>query len=224
MQTIGIIWGLEKIPKGYSQEIVKTMYGNVLLFKKKKVILLPRQGKNASIPTHRINHKANMCALNLGGVEAIFGIHRVISLKEAFRPGNLILPDDYVNFLPETFFDVEHKSITPEISKQNRERIKKMAKKLKIVLKPKGIYVQIRGARKNTKAEISIVKKWGDVLGRSMASEATLSQELGIPYASLCAVEDYASGIGKKVAAKRLLKISQDNLKKCERLAKAFLT
>ena len=35
----------------------------------------------------------------------------------------------------------------------------------------------------------------GDVVGMTMASEATLASELGIPYASLCTVDNFCNGI-----------------------------
>ena len=79
----------------FEQQIVKTIYGNVLLYVREKTILLPRQGKNMAIPPHRINHKANICALNVLGVEKIIGVERVKSLKKAFTPGTIILPHDY---------------------------------------------------------------------------------------------------------------------------------
>ncbi len=64
MPKIAIIGGsgfqTGKFLKGFKQEIVKTMYGNVLLFVKDKVVFLPRHGKNKTIPPHRINHKANI--------------------------------------------------------------------------------------------------------------------------------------------------------------------
>ena len=75
MSKLAIIGGsglqAEKFLKGFEQQIIKTMYGNVLLFSKNKIVFLPRHGKNKNIPPHRVNHKANICALNLLGVEKI---------------------------------------------------------------------------------------------------------------------------------------------------------
>ena len=41
-----------------------------------------------------------------------------------------------------------------------------------------------------------MLKAFGDVVGMTMAHEATLCCELGLPYASLCSVDNYAHGIG----------------------------
>ena len=40
-----------------------------------------------------------------------------------------------------------------------------------------GIYVQTAGPRFETKAEVNVLKKLGDVVGMTMASEATLCME-----------------------------------------------
>ncbi|MBD3164707.1 6-oxopurine nucleoside phosphorylase [Candidatus Woesearchaeota archaeon] len=201
--------------RGFKQEIVKTMYGNVLLFVKGKVIFLPRHGKNKTIPPHKINHKANLCALNLLGAEKIFGICSTGSLKEAIKPGTVVIPDDYVDFFPDSFIEFEMKCVTPELNKEMRERLKAAAKKAKLKAKNKAVYVQAKGPRYETKAEISIIKKWGDIIGMSLAREATLARELAIPYAALCTVDNYANGIAKgKISQSAVEKAANKNFKK----------
>jgi len=213
----------ERFLKGFSRQIIKTMYGNVLLYQKGKSFFLPRHGKGANIPPHRINHKANICALNLLGVENILSINSVGSLSQKIKPGTFILPDDYVNFNPDTFFELELKSITPEINEKVRKEIKDCAKKAKVAVKDKAVYVQTKGPRFETKAEIRVISKWGDIVGMTMASEATLAQELAIPYAALCVVDNYANGIGKGISQSALAKSQKQNLPKAERIAIEFL-
>jgi len=193
---------------GFEQKIVKTQFGNVLLFVKNKNIFLPRHGKSNSIPPHGINHRANICALNVLGVETIIAINSVGSLKQSLKPGSIVIPHDYVDFLPKSFFDFELTSITPELDAHLLKKIKQAAKKVKVLVKT-GVYVQTHGPRFETKAEIAIIKKWGHVVGMTMASEATLAQELGIPYASICTVDNYANGLIKKP-------LSLDTLKKTQ--------
>ena len=136
MPKIAIIVGsgfqTSKSIKGFKQEIVKTMYGNVLLFLKDKVVYLPRHGKNKNIPPHRINHKANICALNLLGVEKIFAVNSSGSLNEKIKNGSLVVPDDYVNFNPESFFEFEIRHIVPELSEGLRKEIKAAANDRKV--------------------------------------------------------------------------------------------
>jgi len=227
MPTIAIIGGSgfnqAKWLKGFKQNIVKTMYGNVLLYRKGKVIFLPRHGKNMAIPPHRINHRANICALNLQGVEKIFAINSVGSLKVNIKPGTFLMPDDYIHFTPESFFEFEMKSIVPEINEKIRKELKQAAKKAKVTVKPKAIYMQTKGPRFETKAEINIIKKWADILGMTMGSEANLAQELGIPYACLCAVDNYAHGIGKKLDINSIIKMHKKNMPKSEKILKEIV-
>jgi 5'-methylthioadenosine phosphorylase len=58
-----------------------------------------------------------------------------------------------------------------------------------------GVYIQTPGPRFETKAEVNILKKLGDVVGMTMASEATLCMEYSIPYVSLCSIDNYCNGI-----------------------------
>ncbi|MBS3106229.1 hypothetical protein J4419_01025 [Candidatus Woesearchaeota archaeon] len=79
----------------YEQKIVKTVYGNVLLYVKGKSVILLRHAKG-NIPPHRVNHKANICALNVEGVEKVFAFDSVASLNPKLRPGSVVLVTDYV--------------------------------------------------------------------------------------------------------------------------------
>ncbi len=204
---IGSGFAASHLLKDFDQAIVKTQYGNVLLYRKRKSIILLRHGKNLSIPSHRINYKANICALNLDGVERIVGINSVGSLKEAIVQGSLIIPDDYIDFLPQSFCDFELKTIIPALDGQVRAWLISAAKKSGVSVRTSGIYVNMCGPRFETAAEISVIRKWGHVVGMTMAKEATLAQELGIPYACICSVDNYAHGIGKHA-------LSGDSLKK----------
>lgn len=203
----------------FKQEIVKTMYGNVLLFVKGKTVFLPRHGKNKTIPPHKINHKANICALNLLGVEKIFSLCSVGSLKESIKPGSIVVPNDYVDFSPDSFLEFEMKFITPSIDRGLIKEIKDASKKAKVNVRKTGVYVQSRGPRLETKAEVKIIKRWGDIVGMTMAKEAYLAQELGIPYASICSVDNYANGIkSKRLKSEDIQKRAEKNSKKLIRI------
>jgi 5'-methylthioadenosine phosphorylase len=66
---------------------------------------------------------------------------------------------------------------------------------LKLEIIDKGIYVQTKGPRLETRAEVSMLCNFADVVGMTMASEATLARESGLTYASMCSVDNYANGI-----------------------------
>ncbi|MDO8480479.1 MAG: hypothetical protein Q7S65_01540 [Nanoarchaeota archaeon] len=201
----------EKLLEGFEQKIVKTVYGNVLLYTKAKNVILLRQGKG-KIPAHRVNHKANMCALNVEGVEKIFAFDNVAPLNVKIKPGSFVLPVDYINFSDETFFDMEMKSIVPGISEQLRKEFAAATKKAKLT-SAKGVYVQTKGPRVPTPAELKVIKSWGSIAGMTMGTEATLAREIGLPYACLCSIaptkENPAS---QKKTLLRIEKIAQSIL------------
>ena len=49
-----------------------------------------------------------------------------------------------------------------------------------------------------TKAEIAMMSRYVDLVGMTMGSEAVIAQELGLAYASICSVDNYAHGLGEK--------------------------
>ena len=62
-----------------------------------------------------------------------------------------------------------------------------------------GVYVQTRGPRIETVAEVAALAKIADIVGMTVASEATLACELGMDFAALCTIDNYANGLGADV-------------------------
>ena len=93
-----------------------------------------------------------------------------------------------------TFFDDELKGGAPGIANN-------LIPKLVAELAPEfrihtgKLYVQMRGPRFETKAEIRIVQAWGDVIGMTAAHEADLCTEAGLRYNSLALIDNYANGL-----------------------------
>jgi 5'-methylthioadenosine phosphorylase len=160
------------------------------------VAFLPRHGKDHRIPPHKLNHRANLWALKEIGVSRVIGTSSTGSLKKMIHPGTFVVPDDFVAFweIP-TFFDDRVVHSTPSLDPALRAILVAAAKAAGASTKDGGVYVQTTGPRLETRAEIAFFKKVGDVVGMTMASEATLACELGLPYASLCTVDNFAHGI-----------------------------
>ncbi len=130
------------------------------------------------------------------GADYIIAINSTGSLKSTLPPGSLLLPDDYFNpWSIKTFFDDRLEFVTPSLSEKIRQATTSAAAKLKVKLIPTGTYIQTTGPRFETKAEVRVLAGWGDVVGMTMASEATLAREIGLEYASVCLVDNYANGV-----------------------------
>src|SRR5437879_3099236 len=161
-----------------------------------QVAFLPRHGKDHRIPPHKLNHRANLWALKEIGATHVIGTSSTGSLKKAIRPGSFVVPDDFVGFwdIP-TYYDDRVVHSTPSLDASLRAALSEAATDAKAVVRDRGTYVQTTGPRLETRAEIAFFKSIGDVVGMTMASEATLASELGIPYRSLCTVDNFAHGI-----------------------------
>lgn len=199
-----------KIFEGWEKLNLETPYGNVDLSRKGDIFFLQRHGKDL-LPPHRINHRANIYALKSLGVEGIVGVCSVGSLKETIRPGTFVIPHDF--FCPwqiPTFFDGECRFTVPSLDENLALLIFNVGKMSGMKIKKGGVYVQTLGPRLETVSEIKFLRNIGDVVGMTMASEATLASEVGIPYASLCSVDNFCHGLGK-------LKLSIEELKEAQR-------
>ena len=81
------------------------------------------------------------------------------------------------------------------------------------------VYVQTRGPRFETKAEIRIIRQWGDVVGMTAAHEADLCTELGLRYNSLGTVDNYANGLeGTEISYARFRELVKDSQARVDRL------
>jgi len=176
---------------------VQTPYGNVNYYQKNNTVFILRHGSESNRPPHMINHRANLWALKEADAGAIIGLCMVGSLKKGMRPPCLLVPDDYIGLWSvPTFYDDRIVHITPSLDEGIRKLILSAARGDRLKLHEKGVYIQTHGPRLETRAEVRMLARFGDVVGMTMASEATLAQEANLKYAALCVVDNYAHGIG----------------------------
>jgi len=213
------------LPKGANPLEVATPFGKVTLLESQDMVFLPRHGMEDSIPPHRINHRANVCAFKEVGVPRIIAINSVGSLKPGIPPKTILIPHDYINLWGiQTLYDGEIRHITPGLNEGLRRLILGVAKKRKVEATDGGIYIQTTGPRLETRAEVQLLQRFGDVVGMTMGNEATLSQELSIPYASICSVDNYCHGISQTpLTAEEILRNAQSNMERVKTLVLATI-
>jgi len=115
---IGIIGGSglddPRLLSDYSEKEINTPYGRPSSkiscgnLKGVEVCILARHGKKHEINPSKINFRANIFALKELGCEIILATNAVGSLREEIKPGNLVFPDqfiDFTKFRKNTFFD-----------------------------------------------------------------------------------------------------------------------
>lgn len=197
---LGVIGGTSlfgtKLLEGAKEKEVETKYGRAYLLVTDELVFIPRHGKATNIPPHRINYRANLASFKVMGVEKIIGATSVGSLKRAITPRSLVVPHDYICLynIP-TVYDDEIVHVTPGLDEGLRTTLIAVSKDLGLELIEHGVYFQTAGPRLETKAEIRFLRNYADVVGMNMASEATLAKELGLRYADISTVDNYAHGI-----------------------------
>lgn len=224
MPKVGIIGGdaILEIFRELESQKIETEYGSVESFVDENLVVIPRHGREIKKPPHKINHRANMKAFKDLSVESIISITSVGSLRRELEPPSILIPHDYINLWSiATFFDSDLIHITPELSKELRESVIKIFRMEGIDVIENGIYIQTLGPRLETKAEVRFLKQLADVVGMTMASEATLANELDIEYADISTVDNYAHGIiDEPLRYDKILENSKMNM---ERIRKPLL-
>lgn len=178
-----------------------TEFGHAQVLLAKNIAFLPRHGTDVQhhILPHLINHQANVKALLDIGVTEVIGIHSTGSLKKYLRPGSLVIPDDFLTLLPPPSIYLDKPvHVVPALDVTIRRSCLEAAARCGIEVQNGGTYWQTAGPRLETKAEIKMMSAFADLVGMTMASEATIAAELGLPYGSICSVDNYAHGIGEE--------------------------
>ncbi len=191
------------------RQVIRTPYGEpsgALTFghiKKHNVVFLARHGYGHTIPPHEINYRANIWALASQKVKRIVAIASVGGIREDLVPGALVVPDqiiDYTYSRKFTYFEggekpVTHIDFTEPYSDKLRRRLLKAAKVAGSPAIDGGVYAATQGPRLETAAEINRLQRDGaDMVGMTGMPEAALARELGLEYAALGVVANFAAG------------------------------
>ena len=157
---------------------------------------LPRHGRGHVHSPTSVPYRANIDALKRLGVTDILAVSAVGSLRDDFRPGDLVLVDQYIDrtFAREkSFFGsgcVAHVGFAEPTCARLGAAVAKAAQGL--TLHPKATYIAMEGPQFSTRAESNLYRQWGaDVIGMTAIPEAKLAREAEMCYASLAMVTDY---------------------------------
>jgi len=192
------------------REVMPTPYGppsGALTYGKIRghdVIFLARHGDGHAVPAHEVNYRANIWALHAQGVNHVVAIASVGAIRSDLRPGVLAVPDqliDYTHGRAATFFTggegggVHHIDFTLPYSQSLRTACLAAAGQAGENLIDGGVYAATQGPRLETAAEIDRLERDGaDMVGMTGMPEAALARELGVCYAAIAVVANYAAG------------------------------
>lgn len=213
-----------------STETVNTPYGSpsddIVLgeIEGTAIAFLPRHGRGHKIPPHRINNRANIWALKQLGVERIISPCAVGSEKESYRPGEIVIVDQFIDFTKKreyTFFDgpkTVHIGMADPFCPELREIFIRKADELGIPCHPTGTYVCIEGPRFSTRAESRMFRQFADVIGMTLVPECQLAREMEMCYLSLAMITDYDTWSDHPVDTATVMKTMAENIDKIRAL------
>ena len=166
-----------------------------------RVIFLARHGNPHTIAPHKINYRANIWGLKELGVEQIIAVAAVGGITAEMAPAHIAIPDQIIDYSygrKHTFFDdvaVTHIDFTYPYHQQLRSRLIKAATEANIKVSPLGTYGCTQGPRLETAVEIRRIERDGcDLVGMTGMPEAALAKELGMAYAAISVIANWAAG------------------------------
>lgn len=204
------------------RKVARTPYGDPsgpLTFGRiasREVVFLARHGYGHTIAPHQVNYRANLWALKDAGALEVVSVASVGGIRADLGPGTLLLPDQVIDYTwgrPATFYEgagapVNHIDFTEPYSRTVREQLLKAAARAGEKILPTGVYAATQGPRLETAAEINRLERDGaDIVGMTGMPEASLAREIGLEYAAIAVVANFAAGRGESEHAVPLDKI-----------------
>ncbi len=164
----------------------------------RRVAFLARHGAGHRILPSELNFRANIFGMKLLGVEYILSASAVGSLKEEYKPTDIVIPDQFFDRTkgrPSTFFGrglAAHVGFAHPFCKPLSVLAYECGATAGATIHKGGTYVCMEGPQFSTLAESKLYRSWGmDIIGMTNLQEAKLAREAEICYTTLALVTDY---------------------------------
>jgi 5'-methylthioadenosine phosphorylase len=164
----------------------------------KRVAFLARHGAGHRVSPSELNFRANIFGFKRLGVEYLLSASAVGSLKEEYKPLDIVIPDQFVDRTKgraSTFFGrglVAHVGFAHPFCKPLSTIAYESGKKAGATVHKGGAYVCMEGPQFSTLAESKLYRSWGmDIIGMTNLQEAKLAREAEICYSTIALVTDY---------------------------------
>lgn len=197
------------------------------------LVFLPRHGKGHRWLPTEINFRANIFAMKKLGVDRIVSVSAVGSLQEGIAPGDIVIPDQFIDRTtqrPSTFFGkgiVAHVSLADPFCKDLAEKLAASATSEGGRVHPRGTYLCMEGPQFSTRAESRLYRSWGaDVIGMTNLQEAKLAREAEICFGTLALATDYDcwNQTAGDVEIETVLAVLRQNVELAQRIIRRALT
>ena len=175
-----------------------------------RVAFLARHGEGHTVPPHQINYRANLMALQALGAQRVLALNTVGGITGRFGPRVLACPDQLIDYTwgrVSTICEVEsdgrlvtevlHVDFGEPYTRTLRGAVIVAAAHAGVAVVGGGCYGATQGPRLETRAEVARMKRDGcDLVGMTGMPEAGLAREMGLDYACLAIVANWAAGAG----------------------------
>ena len=170
-----------------------------------RVAFLARHGEGHSVPPHKVNYRANLAALKEVGAIRVLALNTVGGITDRFGPRVLACPDQLIDstwgristICEEPDSEVLHVDFGEPYTPLLRRKLLAAARATGAEVVDGGCYGATQGPRLETRAEITRMRRDGcDLVGMTGMPEAGLARELGLDYACLAIVANWAAGCG----------------------------
>jgi 5'-methylthioadenosine phosphorylase len=166
----------------------------------KRVAFLARHGVGHRLLPSELNFRANIYGFKTLGVERILSASAVGSLKEQYKPLDILVPDQFFDRTQgriSTFFGrglVAHVAFAHPVCADVSAIAADAAQSVGATVHRGGTYVNMEGPQFSTLAESKLYRSWGmDVIGMTNLQEAKLAREAEICFATMALITDYDS-------------------------------
>ncbi|MGQ9551890.1 MAG: S-methyl-5'-thioadenosine phosphorylase [Candidatus Bathycorpusculaceae bacterium] len=220
--------GFEKMFRNAEQLRVGTPYGvvpplSIGRIDAKEVVFLPRHGPAHSLPPHKVNYRANIYALHALGVKRIIAVNAVGAINRDFRPGEIVVPHDFIDFTKlrsTTFYNetpVTHIDVSQPYCPEIRRLLLEAVRRSDLRTWEKAVLVCTEGPRFETPAEIEMFRRLGgDIVGMTGVPEAVLAKELEMCYAAVCYISNMAAGLQERLTQTEVSEVAKQVMPKLE--------
>jgi len=164
----------------------------------RRVAFLARHGHGHRLLPSELNFRANIYGFKTLGVEWILSASAVGSLREDYKPMDLVIPTQFFDRTRgriSTFFGdgiVGHVGFAHPFCGGLSRVMLDAATRANASVHFGGTYVCMEGPQFSTKAESELYRSWGmDIIGMTNLQEAKLAREAEICYTTLALVTDY---------------------------------
>src|SRR5512137_486872 len=164
----------------------------------KRVAFLARHGAGHRIMPTELNFRANIYGFKTLGVERILSASAVGSLREDYKPLDIVIPDQFFDRTRgrvSTFFGrglVAHVGFAHPICGELAGIAARAGRTVGATIHDRGTYVCMEGPAFSTLAESKAYRAMGfDIIGMTNLQEAKLAREAEICYTTIALVTDY---------------------------------